>query len=508
MHHELDQELRKLGAIAEDCGDVLWVCDLRLQHTYVSPSIKHFQGYTQEEFLVLPVTRSLTPDSLEKAALFLRTALEELARDPQISLKKVYLLEQKYLHKDGRVIWGEVKSMFLTDEKGAVIGIQGVTRDITERKLLEQRLCDAEKQEAVATLARGLAHDFRNIIGTILGNAEVLLTRVPPGDACENSLEQLLKATYRAKGLINRMFRIGSPAGSEKRPIDLARFTADALGIVRGALPAHIRLEESYPSLPTPVLADPSQLQQVIVNLFDNAVRAITPGTPGTVSVAIERKNYAGLGGELVTLSIRDTGCGIDPQQLGRIFDPYVTLRRSGTGLGLAIVDGIVRDHDGFVTVESTPGAGSLFSVHLPLTGEIAVPAPQERSGLRLLLVDDDADELREMKKGLETAGHQVTAVASPFEALELFQARPEEFDALLTDHLMPLMSGIQLAMEALSLRAELPVILLTASDGALPIERSAALGIREVLQKPPQAAAVKAAIARTLAAHWDGGPR
>jgi PAS domain S-box-containing protein len=397
---------------------------------------------------------------------------------------------------------------------GVAARVIGVTADITARKHAEQerlamaeQLRQAQKLEAIGTLAGGIAHDFNNILTAILGNAE--LAQMLPGKApgTEQHLDQIRLSALRARDLVRRILAFSQPREVSRRPVALGPLVREARDLLRATLPATVALEvEVPPDLPL-VSADGTEFHQVLLNLATNARQALG-NRAGRIDLKLEAcdivsgstKPHPDLQpGRHVCLTVQDDGPGIAPEVLPRIFDPFFTTKApgEGSGLGLSVVHGIMRACGGAITVESEPGKGATFRLYLPaapadsLEVDLApaaptpAPAPPPRRGGQILAVDDEPILIAVLKRFLEMAGYTVTGCTDPQVAWQLFQAEPWRFDALVTDFAMPHMSGVELAQRIRSRRPELPVILTSGYLREEDLAAARAAGISHCLEKP-----------------------
>ncbi len=374
--------------------------------------------------------------------------------------------------------------------------------DISKRKQLEEQLRQAQKMEAIGTLAGGIAHDFNNILAAILGYAEMVKRSLPEGaGSAKSDIQEVLRAGMRARDLVKQILTFSRKSGEERSLISLTPIVREALKFLRASIPASIEIREDIDPECGSVLADPTNIHQIVVNLCTNAFHAMEPAG-GVLTVVMKNvelgvEDLAGEDdiqpGQYVLLSVRDTGQGMAPEILSRIFDPYFTTKGvgKGSGLGLSVVHGIVKGSGGMMKVESAVGSGTVFRVYLPRIGkganvdqdvrEWTVPSGHER----ILFVDDETSIADMGKAMLSGLGYRVTAKSNPLEALEEFRSHPDDFDLLITDQTMPKMSGTQLAQEIRAVRATLPVILCTGYSAAIEEESALEQGIGHFLMKP-----------------------
>lgn len=372
--------------------------------------------------------------------------------------------------------------------------------DVSDKAILESRLAQAQKMEAIGILAGGIAHDFNNILGVIIGNTELLEMGGMLSDGERYSLGQILAAARRAKHLVRQILAFSRRSPQERLLISLKPIVKEAVGFLRASLPAAIAVEHAVAADAAAVMADPTQIQQVLLNLCANAAQAMG-SEGGRLKIELQNVRLAAadlLGepeaapGGYVRLSVADTGPGIDPAILARIFEPFFTTKgpEQGTGLGLSVVHGIVRAHGGFVRVDSPPGKGARFDVFLPCgeaaeaaaaPGETPLPIGRER----ILFVDDEAALAELTRQRLSGLGYRVEAHTAPMEALAAFEADPAGFDLVVSDLSMPRMSGLVLARRLREIRPQLPIILCTGFSEQADEAAARAAGVRAFLFKP-----------------------
>ena len=367
-----------------------------------------------------------------------------------------------------------------------------------EKAALERQLQQAQKMEAIGTLAGGIAHDFNNILAIILGYTELAMMDTNRED-CRSHLEEVTKGAQRAKELVQQILTFSRKMEQQKHPLQISLVLKEALKMLRASIPTTIEIKHNILSDAT-ALADPTQIHQIVMNLCTNAYHAMRE-TGGILSVSLDEvelgDDFAGAGltpGRYLKLEIHDTGCGIAPAIQEKIFEPYFTTKQvgDGTGMGLAVVHGIVKDHHGHITVESEEGTGTSMQVYLPITAEnpadpATTDAPEhlDGNGERILFVDDE-EQIRGVTAAmLSSHGYQVTCVANGQEALAEFSQRPENYQLLITDMTMPAMTGAELARRIIALKPGVPVILCTGQSDLINREKALAMGISEYLSKP-----------------------
>jgi len=410
--------------------------------------------------------------------------------------------EVQFLRKDGSAAWVSLNVHAVRDETGTVRYIEGTAQDITDRRLLETRLAQAQKMQAIGTLAGGIAHDFNNILSPILGYSELSLLEIPENSRLRHNIEQVIQAGNRAKDLVKQILTFSRKTPRELKPVSLGMIIGEALGLLRPSLPStieiHANLDEN--AVHSTVIADSTSMHQVLMNLCTNAAHAMRDKggvlTIGLADVELDvgaaRQHQELAPGSYVKLSVSDTGHGMDDFVKERIFDPYFTTKgpSEGTGMGLAVVYGIVKSLSGGISVFSRPGRGTTFEIYLPKSGagpeSILDFSPDILPGKgRILVVDDEKVLVEMLKEMLESLGYEVSVRYSSMGALEFFRTHSESFDAVITDQTMPHMTGIELAREILKVREDIPVILCTGFSEIIDENTAKHYGIRAFLMKP-----------------------
>ena len=506
-----EQELRIL---VDSSFDAIISLDPQLRLTRCNPSFLAQFGYTEEE-VIGKVIAFAHPDRES----FLRFGKEVY---PIVHEAGYWRGEWEYLSKGGNRFVMETVLSAQRSSNGAVSGYTVVMRDLTERKRaeeekarLESQLRQSQKLEAIGALAGGIAHDFNNILGAIIGYAELAMDKIPGGLSARGDLEQVLKSAHRAKELTYQILSFSRRTDPERKPLQMGAIVRETMKLLRASLPATIKIQQRLEPKAGPVLADSTQIHQLLMNLCTNAAHAMRE-QGGLLGVRLDRvevdrdtsAKHIGLDERTYCrLSVSDTGEGMGKETLARVFEPFYTTKGmgEGTGMGLAVVHGIVKSHGGTITVHSSPGIGSTFSVYLPLTeegaeeekpcGATSIPGGTEH----ILFVDDEEALAAVARQMLERQGYRVSVRTSSKEALELFRERPQDFDVVITDTTMPQITGAELATSMLQIRPDIPIIICTGYSDGMSEEKAEELGIRRFLMKPLVAREVAEAVRALL---------
>jgi len=463
------------------------------KYVYVNPAFLRMFGYQDLEEIKGQPEEILFVPSDGGAARRRQVALLEGKSIP-------LSYEAKGLRKNGGSFDIAVRSTRI-DYQGKPAILEFVM-DVGAEKALQAKLLRAQKVQALGTLAGGIAHDFNNILGIILGMTELALCDLPKESKTYQNLDHALEAIHRGIDLVNQILTFSRRNEQAHKLLHLTSIVKEALKLLRPTLPSTVEIHQSI-SLSQEedvILSDPAQVHQILMNLCMNSAHAMhEKGGILEVSLSVIHFEPDDAGrppdlapGDYLRLSVSDTGHGIDRAIIDRIFDPYFTTKGlgEGTGLGLGVVHGIVKSHEGAVTVYSEVGKGTTFHVYLPQWKGEVKPEPELSLTLptgseRILLVDDEARLVDAGVQILERLGYRVVGKTSSREALEAFRALPEGFDLVITDQTMPQMTGIELAREILGIRPRMPIILCTGFSELATAEKAERLGIREFVLKP-----------------------
>jgi len=483
-------DLRRLHRAIEQAAEGVLITDKDGTITYVNPALERMTGLSGAEAR----ENGLSVQEVRQAVLHHQESAVHVDEGGN-----VWRGTSSFARPHGQNVEVEFTISAIHDTAGEVISYVAVCRDVTEKRTLERQLWQAQKMEALGTLAGGIAHDFNNILASIMGFTELALDDTPPTGRARGSLTRVLKASSRAKELVRQILTFSRRADRERRTLQADEVVGEALRLMEASLPKDISIVPQMQAQGCAILADPSQIHQIVMNLCTNAAQAMKDGGHMGVRTQVVRlgeetpaQAHRLPAGQYLSLTVEDTGHGIAPDVLGRIFDPFFTTKGSGegTGLGLAVVHGIASSLGGTVFAQSEPGLGARLTVLLPTAPACPspplAPLPGNPKGReRILLVDDETELLDLVCQTLEPLGYQVAAHSLPEAALTEFLASPQAFDLVLTDQSMPRLSGLQLAARLREVRPNLPIVLCTGLSMVIPPDRLQALGEAWLLTKP-----------------------
>ncbi len=506
--HELQDSIERFRQLAENIDEVFWM--IRVEDgtlLYVSPAYEKIWGTRCTDLGAQPASwaEALHPD--DRARVLSAIATKQRRGE--------YAETYRIVRPDGQTRWIYDRAFPVRDASGQIYRMVGIAADITNQRTLEVQVRQAQKMEALGTLAGGIAHDFNNILGAITGYTE--LAKIDSTSATvQASHNEILLACKRAADLVRQILAFSRQQEQRRVPLHLWPVIEEATKLLRAALPTTIEFHQEHaPDVPV-VLADPTQIHQVVMNLSTNAAHAMGGG-PGRFTVKLERfeadaaftqLHPGSRSGSYALLSVSDTGHGMERPVLDRIFDPFFTTKQpgEGTGLGLAVVHGIVQNHQGLITVLSRLGEGTVFKLYFPAhegavaRETLAVEEVPLGRGQRVLVVDDEVPLVEMVGRILTKIGYTVETSTLPVEALANFCAAPQRYDLILTDLTMPQLTGLEFARRALAVRPQLPIILMTGFNANLTDEQLAAVGFKYVLLKPVTLKNLSQAIDRLLA--------
>ncbi len=475
-----------------------------------------YTGYTKRELMSMSALDILSEESQKQSI----DRLGKVLNGEKVPVSVKY----RAIAKNGREFWVMLNTKVIQGSDGKPKSILVVAHDITEQKQaeeeknnLEYQLQQAQKMEAIGTLAGGIAHDFNNILSVIIGYTELILMNGKVDGEVRQNLKEIFNASKHARDLVKQILAFSRQNKQERKPIQVAHIVKEAIKMLRASLPATILIQQNIGKKIGIIEADPTQIHQVLMNLCTNASHAINEQDGvleiGLGNVELDHNAVAEMPdiqpGPYLRLSIKDTGDGIHPDMLQQIFNPYFTTKKKGegTGLGLAVVQGIVKSLNGAISVDSQVGKGTTFNVYLPtikrqLAKEEKISTPPPMGCERILLVDDEQPLVEIGKQMLERLGYKVETRTSSIEALELFKADPNRFDLVITDIVMPNMTGDKLAGKILRLRTDIPIVLCTGYSEKFSRQHASSMGIQSFLMKPLVMQDLASTVRQALAAN------
>ncbi|MCX5817088.1 MAG: response regulator [Proteobacteria bacterium] len=504
---QAEEERARLATAIEQAAEGVIVTDKNWVIQYVNPAFERMTGYNRDTIIGQPA-HFLKSD--KEDSTFYRNMRDSLTRGD------VWSGRLTYRRQDGTYYLAETTASPVRDKTGDIINYVSIHRDVTHEVRLERELRQAQKMEAIGTLAGGIAHDFNNILTVIMGATELAMHKVSKENPVWHDLDRALGATFRATDLVRQILAFSRQAEQERKPVQIAPIVKEVLKLLRSSLPTTIEICQDITVRPEEgmVLADPTQIHQVLMNLCTNAAHAMH-AKGGVLDIRLSAmvadaflvSKYPDLkAGPYVCLEVSDTGHGMDAAVMERIFNPYFTTKAvgEGTGLGLAMVHGIIKSYGGAITVYSEPGHGTTFHVFFPGIEGTIIPEAEVADILptgteRILFVDDEKTLVDLAKEMIESLGYHVIAKGNSLEALEDFRVRPNDYDLVITDMTMPGLTGKDLARELMLIRGDIPIILCTGFSDLVNEKKAKEAGIREFIMKPYAIADLAKAIRKVL---------
>ncbi|MDY6823798.1 MAG: ATP-binding protein [Thermodesulfobacteriota bacterium] len=507
---QAEKDLARLATAIEQAREEIVIIDIDGNIEYVNSEFLSKNNYVREEAIGTNLFKG-------RKAFYDKTFYEEIWN----ALEKGEPWTGRFsrdTNEDRREVEATISPV--RDESGEIICYVSVSRDVTRETQLEEQLRHAQKMRSIGTLAGGIAHDFNNILGSITINAEMIHDDSPAESEIKYSAEQILLASQRAKDLVNQILLFSRDSKTERKPLQISVVVKETLKMLRAMLPATIQISRSVPEDGGLIKGDPTQIQEVLMNLCNNSAYAMLE-QGGLLKISVsdvtieDNPRFSEVpAGDYVKLSVYDTGIGIPPEIKDRIFDPFFTMKQpgEGTGLGLSVTHGIVANHGGVITVDSEYGKWTEFSIFFPKVGS-SEPETLEKKGQELpggheniLLVDDEVLMTDVGEKMLGRLGYNVIVTNSGREALDAFSEDPSYFDLVITDMTMPYLTGVDLAKKLMEIRSDIPIILCTGFNELITPEKARSLGIRKFIMKPfemeKMAKAIRSAIGKTPQEH------
>ncbi len=498
---QTEEELQKLASVVKYSSELINLANLDGKMIFLNEAGSKMLGIASDKVEQVHIMEVI-PDDLKE--------LVQTELLPTLMDGKTWEGDLQYRNIKTREITDVHAVTFTVKEPNTQkpLFLANVSIDITERKRAEEekakleiQLQQAYKMESIGTLAGGIAHDFNNILSPIILHTELVLEDISEKDHLRLSLEEILRASMRAKDLVKQILTFSRQTEQERIPLIINPVVKEALKLLRSSLPSTIEIRQNIEAKVGVVLADPTQIHQILMNIGTNAANAMRE-RGGVLEVSLvdvdlhsdDTDHAFDLEpGQYIKLTVSDTGHGIEPAIMDKIFDPYFTTQEKGkgTGLGLSVVHGIVKTHGGHISVYSEPDKGTRFDVYLPLfdltdiKAETVSPEKLATCDEHILLVDDEKQIVDVVQQMLERLGYQVTVRTSSIEALEVFRASMDKFDLVITDLTMPNMTGDKLAGELMNIRPDIPIILCTGFSERMTKKRAESLGIKGFLMKP-----------------------
>jgi PAS domain S-box-containing protein len=501
-----EEQLQLQSSVLAAAANAILITDCNGKIEWINPAFTKSTGYAADEVI------GHTPAILKSGSQS-REVYEQMWQT--ILAGNVWHGELINKRKDGRLCTDDTTITPVRGANGQITHFVAIKQDVTERRILEDQFRQAQKMDAIGTLAGGIAHDFNNILAAMFGYGNLLQQDAEGNAAAQEDVGEILKAAARAKELVQQILAFSRHREQKRQSIPLNNVVKEVMKFLRPSLPANININIKLDDNAPNVLADPTQIYQVLVNLATNALHAME-GRTGQLTLSLASfqpdAEFIQLHPEFrpipyARLTVADTGHGMDVKTKERIFEPFFTTKPvgKGTGLGLAVVHGVVQSHEGIIRVESQPGQGAAFHLYFPAqtsydpltngdTGQLAAG-----HGQRILLLDDEPSLTLPLQRLLVRLNYQVTVSNRAQEAVEVFRQNPAQFDLVITDLTMPEMDGLEVAGQLRRLRPDVPVILTTGLAPELSHEKLLAAGICEVLEKPIPLATLAAILNRTL---------
>ena len=485
-----EEERHVLDTAIDHAQECIMVSDRENRLTYVNRAFEKLTGYSAAE--ALGNTLGMLKSGQHDRAFYQNLKKTIYAGHPwqgSLTLR----------NKNGKFYEAYGTITPICDPAGIPEHFVSVHRDVTRERELEQRIQQNQRLESIGTLAGGIAHDFNNLLFPIMGYTELCMGALPPGSQVREDLEKVMGAARRATDLVQQILSFSRRSNHERKPLRVASVVKEALKLLRASIPVTIDIRQEISAAAEAVIADPTEIHQVVMNLCTNAFHAMPDGgilTVGLKAVDLDSDVCAAIThckpGRYLNLSVEDTGCGIPLEIRNKIFEPYFTTKEEGrgTGLGLAVTHSIVAACGGMINVYSEPGEGTRFSLYFPVAEDTPTEAVEKTTitGIgdeHILFIDDDAAIVALGKRTLERYGYSVTISTDPVQALEQFKKAPADFDMVITDMTMPGMTGDRLADAMLKIRPDLPIIVSTGFSEQINKEKAQKMGIRRLLGKP-----------------------
>ena len=487
------EDKSRLATAVDQAAERVVITDSEGKIVYINPAFERITGYACDEVLG-------KHPSIISSGQHGRSFYENLWKT--ISTGNVWRGRIVNKRKDGQLLHEQSTITPVKDASGTILNYVQIATDITEEENLRNQLAQSQKMEAIGTLASGIAHDFNNIIQAIMGYTELVMDDLPVESPAHSNLTKVMNSAKRSGEMVKQILTFSRRSKAEVKTINIAPLIKEGIKFLKSAIPATVEIKQIIQPNPGNILADPTQIHQVLMNLCINASQAMK-GEKGAIVIELEQidldRNFAGYNpplapGKHLRLAVSDTGCGISSCVMSKIFDPYFTTKDvgEGTGLGLSVVHGIVSNCNGAVTVNSEPGKGTTFSVYFPIV-EDQIQTEQQQHDFKekpfgsehVLVVDDEQIIAELIESQLKRHGYKVTITTEPHEALSLLSEDPDKFSVVITDLIMPQMSGMEVAEEIRLNWPDKPVIVCTGWNQKVTHDQMKKSGVRAIVSKP-----------------------
>ncbi|EIM64020.1 hybrid sensor histidine kinase/response regulator [Desulfobacter postgatei] len=496
INEKIEKERGLLLAVVEQFSEMVYITNSEGIIEYLNPAFEYLTGFARKECIGKDISMFRSSKHDSQFNINLRAT---------ISCGRVWSGPAEFKRKDNSFYTIDIAISSVRDENGEITNYVGVQQNISNETKINEKMAQIQKLESLGTLAGGIAHDFNNMLFPILGNIELLLLKSSAYDnETKESLTQVYESALQAKELVRQILNFSRHKKIERQPLEIQNCINTVLKLMQSGIPRNISIKKEIDPSSSPVIADPTQLHQTIMNLVSNGVHAMGK-TGGVIKISLMPVNVSQFGsngrikpGDYICLSVSDTGMGMSKDVMNRIFEPFYTTKgdEDGTGMGLSVVYGIVKDMDGAIKVHSELGKGSEFKLYFPkpmkkmIASQVHTPDLNERRDMNkdqshLLFVDDEDMILKVAKSMLDRLGYLSTTLTDPLAALADFRKEPFKYELVITDLYMPHMNGNCLAENIKEIRPDIPILLCTGFSDDITLDLMAQTGISDVLSKP-----------------------
>jgi len=489
---ELKKSEERYRNLVECTHDLIWSMDLYGNYSFSNKAVIKFLGYEPEEIVNNKIFSKIHPDEMKQIIEMYKKSIKE-----KCGWKNVVI---RWFHKDGSIRLLESTATPVFDSDDQLRGFNGIDRDVTMKKRMEDEMLNTKKLESIGILTKGIAHNFNNILAIILGNTELSLDIVPKWNPVYDNLQIMKNASWRASDLVKQLTTFSRYNDQKLESVNIGEIIDESNGLLRSEIPGTIEIRYDIQITDETILSDPVLLNQILMNLCLNSSDAME-NTVGLIEISAKKvfidNNAANdhielKRGNYIQLVVKDSGTGIDPSIIDQIFDPFFTTKDigNGFGMGLAVVHGIVKYHKGAIRVDSKPGKGAAFTIYFPGIQTVTKEKSDESDTLlmgneKILFVDDEEAVVSTMKKALERLGYNVKTTTNPKDAMNMIRSKPDMFDLIISDMIMPQMTGVMLFEEVRKIRKDIPFIICTGHSELINEYKAKAMGISHYIMKP-----------------------